>query len=360
MNATPARKPKRRPRRSHKAGLPPGSLIHLGEKKTDEPRLSLVRYDAKALEEYEISSLEDLRPLEEGRTTWINVDGLHDVQFLERLGRAYGIHALTLEDVLNTDHRPKLEEFDDYLFIVAKMVVEAVKPVPLQAEQLSIVIGRGFVLSFQERPGDTFESVRKRLRENKGRIRRLGADYLAYTLLDSVVDAYFLTLESYGDLIENLEEELLVEATTEGLRRIHRLRREVLHFRKLVWPLREVLSGMQRGESRLIEEPTRIYLRDVYDHTIQVIDTVETYRDTIAGLLELHLSETSNRMNAVIKVLTIIATIFIPITFVAGVYGMNFRFMPELEWRWGYPMSLGIMGLIAATMVLYFWRKNWL
>jgi magnesium transporter len=292
--------------------------------------------------------------------TWINVDGVHDTEAIQKLGDCFGIHALVLEDVVNTNQRPKLEIFDDYVFLVLKMLTLDKEERRPEFEQVSMVLGPNYVISFQEREGDVFETVRERIRSGKGLIRRGGADYLAYALMDAVVDGYFVVLETFGEHIETLEEELVTDAGRDTLQKLNVMKREVIYLRKSVWPLREVISALQRGESTLVKEHTRIYLRDVYDHTIQVIDTVETFRDMLTGMLDIYLSSVSNRMNEVMKVLTVIATIFIPLTFIAGVYGMNFRFMPELAWQWAYPVTWLVMVAIGILMVVYFRRKKWL
>ncbi len=227
-------------------------------------------------------------------------------------------------------------------------------------EQVSLILGPNFVLSFQENVGDVFDQIRERIRSGKGKIRKMGADYLVYTLLDAIVDNYFIILEKIGEQIEFIEERLIINPASDTLNTIHKLKREMLFLRKSVWPLREVISGMERGESSLIKGTTKIYLRDVYDHNIQIIDTIETLRDMLSGMLDIYLTSISNRLNAVMKVLTIIATIFMPLTFLAGIYGMNFKYMPELEWKWGYPLILLIMSTIGISMLFYFKRKKWL
>jgi len=288
------------------------------------------------------------------------VDGIHQVEVLELLGECFGLHPLVLEDILNTDQRPKMEDFSEYIFVVLKTFSYNDQSDEVEPEQISLILGPSLVLSFQERAGDVFDPIRERIRNGKGRIRRMGADYLAYALLDSIVDHYFIVLEQVGEDVEFLEEELVTNPTPETLQTIHNLKREMIFLRKSVWPLREVIGALERGESSLIKESTGIYLRDVYDHTIQVIDTIETFRDMISGMLDIYLSSVSNRMNEVMKVLTIIATIFIPLTLVAGIYGMNFQYMPELGWRWGYPIVWLVMLVIGAVMLVYFRRKKWL
>lgn len=348
-------------KRSEKAGLPPGTLVHIGEKKTEELKFTIMDYDETHFQEKEIKTIEECFAFKEKPTvTWINIDGLHQVEILERLGDCYGFHPLVLEDILNTDQRPKMEDYGEYIYIVLKMLDYNDISGEIEAEQISLILGPNFAISFQEREGDVFNPIRERIRNNKGRIRRMGTDFLAYALLDSIVDNYFIILEKLGEKIEFLEEKLVTEPTPETLQIIHHLKREMIFLRKAVWPLREVIGGLERGESSLVKETTRIYLRDVYDHTIQVIDTIETYRDMVSGMLDIYLSSVSNRLNAVMKVLTIIATIFMPLTFIGGIYGMNFKYMPELEWRWGYPIVLLIMLGIGIFMLIYFRKKRWL
>lgn len=347
-------------KRSKKAGLPPGTLVHIGEHKTEKVRINVIDYDEKQLNEMEALTIETCFPFRDSPTvTWINIDGVHQVDIIEKLGSCYNLHPLLLEDILNTEQRPKMEDFGDYLFLVLKML-EIDENGVIEAEQVSLVLGPNYVISFQEHEGDVFNAVRERIRKNKGRVRKSGADYLAYALMDSIVDNYFLILEQIGERIEATEQQLTENPTPETLHAIRDLKREMIFLRKSVWPLREVINTLQRGESPLIHESLGVYLRDVYDHTIQIIDTVESLRDMISGLLDVYLSSISNRMNEVMKVLTIFASIFIPLTFVAGVYGMNFKFMPELEWGWGYFAVLCVMALTAGTLLVYFRRKKWL
>lgn len=346
---------------SRKTGLPPGTLVHIGERRAEASRVTVIEYDAKDFREKQISDIEKCAPFRDTSTvSWINVDGIHDVHIIERLGRLFDMHPLILEDVLNTSQRPKFEDYESHVFAVLKMLRSPGDGELVRSEQISIVLGRNFVVSFQESIGDVFEPIRDRIRNAKGRIRKMGPDYLAYALLDAIVDGYFSVLEATGERIESLEEQLVREPTDRILREIHSLKREMIFLRRSVWPLRELIANLQRTESELVAESTGIYLRDVYDHTIQVIDTVESHRDIVASMIDLYLSSVSNRMNGVMKVLTIIATIFIPLTFVAGIYGMNFKNMPELEWRWGYAVVLLIMVVIAAGMIVYFRKKKWL
>jgi magnesium transporter len=348
-------------RTSNKVGLPPGTLVHIGEKRTEKVNITVIDYDQSHFEEKVLDTIEQCFPFKETPTvTWINIDGIHEVEIIEKIGRHFDIHPLVLEDILNTGQQPKMEDMEQYVFVILKMLFYDEETKEIKPEQVSLLLGSNFVITFQEREGDVFNPIRDRLRKAKGRMRRMKADYLAYSLLDTIVDNYFVVLEKLGEWIEGLEEELVSNPTPETLQTIHTLKRELLFLRRSVWPLREAVMSLERGESSLIHESTGIYLRDVYDHTIQVIDTTETFRDMVSGMLDVYLSSVSNRMNEVMKVLTIIATIFIPLTFIAGIYGMNFKYIPELEWHWGYIASLIVMGLIAFVMVLYFRRKRWL
>ena len=349
-------------KRSKKAGLPPGTLVHIGDKKSDLTRVTLFDYNEQGLEEKEITEAEECALFKDKSTvTWINVAGLHQVEVLEKLNECFGLHPLVLEDILNTDQRPKMEDFGDYLFIVLKTLFlnDDLKE-EVGSEQVSLILGPNFVLSFQERGGGLFDPIQERIRNGKGRVRKMGPDYLVHAILDTIIDHYFVVLEKLGERIEFLEEELVSRPTPVTLGEMHRLKREMIFLRKAVWPLREVIGSLERGESSLIQESTVIYLRDIYDHTIQVIDNIETYRDMLSGMLDIYLSSISNRMNEIMKVLTIIATIFIPLTFIVGLYGMNFKNMPELEWRWGYPLVLFLMLAVAVFMLFYFRRKKWI
>jgi magnesium transporter len=348
-------------KRSPKVGLPPGTLVHIGEKKVEKARITIMDYDETNLEEKGAKTIEESYPFKDKPTvTWINIDGLHEVEIIEKLGSHFGLHPLLLEDILNTDQRPKMEDYGDYIFVVLKMLYPGENKDEIEAEQVSLILGSNFVISLQESEGDVFDPVRDRIRKNKGRIRKAGADYLAYALLDAIVDNYFLILENVGEKIEDTEQQLATNPSPETLQYIRELKNEMIFLRKSIWPLRELINGLERCESTLIHQSTGAYLRDVYDHTIQIIDTVESYRDMISGMVDIYLSSISNKMNEVMKVLTIFASIFIPLTFVAGVYGMNFEFMPELKWHWGYFALLAVMALIGISLVFYFKRKRWL
>ena len=348
-------------KRSEKTGLPPGTLVHIGEKKAEKVNISLIDYDETQFQHQESVTVEEAVPFKEKPTvTWLTVTGLHEVKIVEEIGKAFNIHPLLLEDIVHTGQRPKLEDFGDYLFFVLKMLTYDEDTSEVLAEQVSLILGPNFVISFQENEGDVFNPVRERIRNSKGRIRKLGSDYLAYALIDAIVDNYFVILEHFGEKIEVLQEEVLSQPGPDTLQLIQATKRDMIFLRKSVWPLREAISVLYRGESSLITDGVIPYLRDVYDHTIQVIDSIETSRDMISGTLDVYLSSVSNKMNEVMKVLTIIATIFIPITFIAGVFGMNFKYMPELEWRWAYPIVWLVMLTAGISMLIGFRRRKWL
>lgn len=347
--------------RIRKAGLPPGSPVFTGRRKTEALAVSVMDYTSDQLDEIEpgdIGACFDLR--HKPSTSWISLSGLHETEKIVSLTEYFGIHPLVTEDILNIHQRPKVEFFDDYLFITLKVLDFEADTHHIGIDQISLILGDGYVLHFQEKRETLFEPLKIRIRENKGRIRKMKADYLLYAILDIIVDHYFLNLEKISDHIEQIEEKLMTDPSAELLNDIYRLKREVLFLRKSVWPLRETINQVGKNESPLVSNDINPYLRDLYDHTIQVIDSVETLRDLLTGMLDLYLSSVSNRMNQVMKMLTIIATIFIPLTFVVGIYGMNFEYMPELNWHYGYFGVLGFMFSIAAGMLVWFrWRK-WL
>ncbi len=348
-------------RRSKKAGLAPGALVHIGEKKAEKVRITLIDYDESEFQEKEVEKIEKCFPFKDKPTvTWINIDGLHNTELIEKLGKHFDLHPLVLEDILNTGQRPKIEDFEKYIFIVLKMIYYDEKENETKIEQVSLILGRNFVISFQEKVGDVFDPIRERIRKAKGRIRKAESDYLMYSLLDAIIDSYFSILEKFGDKIESLEETVVAGPKPESLQTIHGLKSEMIFLRKSVWPLREVINRLEKAESSLIKESTGLYLRDIYDHTIQIIDTIETFRDMLSGMHDTYLSSISNRMNEIMKVLTIFASIFIPLTFIAGIYGMNFQYMPELSWRWGYFGVWGIFLAAGLSMIIYFKKKKWL
>jgi magnesium transporter len=347
-------------KRSDKAGLEPGTLVHVGEKKLGRSRITVIDYDASAFLEKEVATVEECFPFKDTATvTWINVDGVEDVSVIEKLGARFDIHPLVLEDILTTSQRPKVEDLGAAVFVVLRMIECERDGSGLTTDQLSLILGPNYVLSFQETPGDCLGPVRERIRGGKGRIRKLGPDFLAYSLIDAVVDNYFFVLEKLGERIDALEEVLVAEPGREILREIHALKREMIGLRKAVWPLREVVNGIERLETSLIKKSTDVFLRDLYDHAVQVIDTVESFREILTSMLETYLSSVSNRMNEVMKVLTIISTIFIPVTFLVGVYGMNFKYMPEIGWRWSYPIVWAAILASVGGMVHYFRKKKW-
>ena len=347
-------------RKSRKIALVPRHLVR-PEKKLESVKISIIDYDEAQFKEKQVKNVEECFPFKDMPTvTWINIDGIHEVNLIEQIGIHFDMHPLIIEDIVNTDQRPKYEDFGNYIFIILRMLYYDTDIDGLKSEQISLIVGSNFVISLQEKEGDVFNPIRDKIRNAKGRVRKMGADYLAYALIDAIVDNYFAILENFGEKIENIEEELITNPTPQTLQVIHELKREMIFLRKSVWPLREVISGLQRAGSSLIHKSTVIFLRDVYDHTIQVIDTIENFRDMVSSMVDIYLSSISNKMNEVMKVLTIIATIFIPLTFITGIYGMNFRYMPELGWRWGYGMVCGVISVIAITMLFYFKKKKWL
>ena len=341
--------------------LIPGTTVFIGEQKLSEAEIHLFVYDATTLKEAQGVGQAEWREARDGPgIAWINVSGVHDVELIEQLGQDFGLHPLTTEDIANTSQRPKWEEFPNYAFIALKMIECPAGVAQVKVEHVSLILGHNYVISFLEDEGDVFESIRQRLRRGAGCMRSKQTDYLAFCLMDAVVDHYFLTVERIGDLVEELDEELLGNARHEDIPQLHRFKRNLLHLRRSIWPLREVLSSISRSETPLLQKENQLFWRDLYDHSVQVIDMVETARDTLASMHDTYLSSLSNRMNEVMKILTIISTIFIPLTFIAGVYGMNFKNMPELEWRDGYFLVLAVMLAIGISLLIYFRRRRWL
>lgn len=344
---------------SEKAGLPPGEVVFVGEQKVEQPKIHAIQYNEKDVVESDIQNISEVSNfMSKSSVTWIDIAGLHQSELIEEIGEMFKLHPLVLEDIVHTSQRPKLEEFDDYIFLVLRMFYFQDKNII--DEQVSLILGENYVITFQEQPGDIFDPIRERIRSRKFRITKSKSDYLAYSLIDAIVDNYFVILEELGDKVELIEEDLLLTPSQDTLQEIHSLKRKMISLRRSVWPLREVVNNLDRTESSLIKKTTKIFVRDVYDHTIQVIDTIENYRDILTGMLDIYLSSLSNRMNEVMKILTIIATIFIPLTFIAGVYGMNFTYMPELKWHWGYFGVWLVMIVIAIIMLFYFRKKKWL
>ncbi|MFC2156267.1 magnesium/cobalt transporter CorA [Acidobacteriota bacterium] len=343
-----------------KAGLPPGTPVYVGEERAEPVCIKVMDYDTEKFQEIETSRIDECFELSGHSTvTWINLDGIHDSEIIQEIGQKFDLHPLVLEDIVNPGQRPKMEDYGEYIYMVFNMFSFDEMSDDIQVEQISVVLGDKFVISFQERKGDIFEPIRRRIREGKGRIRKMGPDYLAYSLFDSVVDYYFIILERTGEKIEQIEEAIIEDPRAEMVHEIYKHKREVLFLRKSIWPLRESISKMEKSESPLIKKVTLKYLRDVYEHSIQIIDIVETFRDMLSGLHDSYLTSISNRMNGIMKVLTIIATIFIPLTFIAGIYGMNFDFMPETSWRWGYPAVWILFLALFFSMLVFFKKKKW-
>lgn len=344
-----------------KAGLPPGTVVYTGKKKAEKINIDMIEYTGRKFKEKRLKKVEECFPFKKTpAVTWLNITGIHNIDIIKKVGKHFGIHPLVLEDIAHAYQRPKIKDFEKYTFMILKMIYHDQNKRDIITEQISLIIGKNFVISFQETEGDIFNPIRERLRDEKDKIRENGSDYLAYSLIDSIVDNYFAVLEIVGEQIENLEKEVVEKATSSTLHRIHIIKRDLIQMRKSVWPLREVISHIERGESRIFKKSTEIYLKDIYDHTIQIVDTVETFRDMATGMIDIYLSSISNKMNEVMKVLTIFATIFIPLTFITGIYGMNFKFMPELEWQHGYFVTLGVMAVVAIILMIYFARKKWL
>ncbi|MEW6258369.1 MAG: magnesium/cobalt transporter CorA [Thermodesulfobacteriota bacterium] len=362
MSKTHGKKLRKKPERlAKKSGMPPGTMAFVGRQKVENARIDVLHYDETSVRELidaDVNQCSDVA--KEPGVTWINVNGIHDTVLIEALGQRFGLHPLTLEDIVNTTQRPKVEEFTSYLYVVLKMIGFDDTESQLKIEHVSLILGDGFVISFLEDEGDVFDPVRGRIQSTKGRIRTMKSDYLAYALVDAVVDHYFVVVERIGDRIEEIDDRILTDPNPNDIHEIHQLKDQILNLRKAVWPLREEIGALEKIESTLIRPETRVYLRDIYDHTIQIIDMLETFRDIIGNMHDTYLSSISIRMNEIMKVLTIIATIFIPLTFIVGVYGMNFENLPELKWRYGYFMVWGMMIAVAGGLIVYFKRNRWI
>ena len=341
--------------------MPPGSLIYVGKRAGHGSRMQLIDYSSDTIEEESIESVEEILPyIDKTTVTWLNVEGLGDVDLIASIGYALNIHPLVLEDILNTHQRPRFEEFDNYLYMVLKKLALEGEGFSVGYEQISILVLDNFVVTFKEKPDDTFTPLKERLENGKGRLRSLGSDYLAYGILDSIVDQGFAILDSLDEIVESTEEKLLGNPSTDTLVTIQRLKRELIHMRKSVSPLREMLAAIVRTDSVLIQEKTNIYFRDVYDHVLRIHESIDSHRDMLSSLLDIYISSVNNRMNEVMKVLTVFASIFIPLTFIAGIYGMNFEYMPELKWKWAYPTLWTSFVIIPVVLIIYFRRKKWL
>ena len=349
-------------KRAHKSGMPPGTLVYATDKPaTQDARITLFDFDEQHVVENVVHDIAECVPFTQAHTvTWINVDDVQVSGVLEAFGNALGFHPLMLEDILHTDQRPKYEDYGDYIFLVLKMLDFDAAKNEIVIEQLSLVLGENYIISFQERPGDMFDALRDRIRKNASRIRKSRSDYTAYALMDSVVDRYFDVLEKVGEKIEALEVLLAKNPKPDTLRSIHKLRQELIFLRKSVWPLRDVVASMQRAESPLIHESTELFLRDLHDHVIRVTDSIDTYRDMLSSMQDVYLSSISNRTNEIMKVLTLFSSIFLPLTFIVGVFGMNFRNFPELDWPYGLQATMVLMMLVGVGMYLFFKFKKWI
>jgi magnesium transporter len=347
---------------SVKSGLPPGSLIHVGDVLESETTISAIDYSKEVLDEQSIQSIDDLLKYKDSDTvTWVIIEGLANVDIVESIGKMFGIHQLVLEDILNTHQRAKFEEHDNYLYIVLKCLLSDGEQFAVSKEQISLLVMKNFVFTFKEKKDDFLLPVQQRIRTSSGKFRKLGSDYLTYAILDQIVDQNFILIDSLDETITSIEDNLMsAEPAKNILNAIQKLKRQVITIRKYTSPVRELVAGMLRSESELIDEKTHIYLRDVYDHAIRVTESIESYREILLGLLDIYASDLSNRMNEVMKVLTMFASIFIPLTFLAGVYGMNFDNMPELGWEWAYPALWGVFLTVAIVLLIYFKKRKWL
>ncbi|MHA2273619.1 MAG: magnesium/cobalt transporter CorA [Candidatus Hodarchaeales archaeon] len=347
-------------KRAKTAALPPGTLVHIEEQELEKTRISLINYDESRFLEKDAEKVEECSAFRDrSGVTWIAIEGVHEINILEKLTHEFGFHPLVQEDIVHTIQRPKADQYETYLFIVLRSL-HYNEEEELKSEQVSLALGQNYVVLFQEKKSDIFDPIRKRIKNAKSRIRMMGADFLAYSIIDAVVDNYFISLENIGEKIEDLEDELLIDPTPETLLMIHTLKREIILLRRTVWPLREVIRRLEKQESPFVQDTTQIYLRDVYDHTIHVAETIATFGETLSAMLEVYLSSITLKTNEVMKVLTIIATIFIPLTFLTGIYGMNFEHMPELSWSWSYPLVWSVMFTTALLMLAFFKKKDWL
>jgi magnesium transporter len=351
---------KSKKRISKKAGLPPGSLVHIGQKYSENEEIELITYSQTKIDGFSNKNWQEIFDnIHTDQTNWLNFEGLHNVKVIEQFGKEFNLHPLLLEDVLNAEHRPSSEDYEGSVFFSLK-AVNKIEESLIQYEHISLVLGPYYIISFQEKAGDLFGPIRERLQNSQSKLRGRQADYLFYRLIDTVVDSYYHVLELLGERIEMLEDRVFAKPDNQSLQEIQNLKKDLVHLRKAVYPLREALSKLAKDPGELIKAETDTYFRDVYDHVIHIIETVETYRDLTSGLMDMYMNILSNRMNEVMKVLTIVATIFIPLTFIAGIYGMNFKYMPELAWKWGYPLVWGIMITVAIFMLLYFRKRRWL
>ncbi|NVM37022.1 MAG: magnesium/cobalt transporter CorA [Candidatus Lokiarchaeota archaeon] len=357
----PPRKASNSSKKKKKVGLPPGTLIYTGDKVKEKTKIKVTDYTVDHFNFQEFKDIEiDLTKIEKPLIRWVDIYGLTQVKVIEEVGHQFRLHPLVLEDILSPNQRPKLEDYESYIFVVLKKLSWNQEEDEFEYEQISLILGENYVISFQERDTNLFNPIYERIQVPKGRVRLMGADYLFYVLIDIIIDNYFIVLEKVGEDIENIEDILIKNPVPETLQLIYRLKRSSIELRKSIWPIREVINRLQREQSKLIREELQIYLRDIYDHIFRISDLLENYRDIIFGMLDMYLSSVSNKMNDIMKVLTIISTIFIPLSFLAGFYGMNFLNMPELAQPYSYPILICIMGLIAFIMIYFFKKKRWL
>jgi magnesium transporter len=346
---------------SEKAGMPPGSLVHVGDVLKTESRITLIDYSAEHIEEQAVYAIEEILPYQDKETiTWVNIEGLKNIALIESIGNAFNIHPLVLEDILNTHQRPKFEEYEDYLYIVLKGLSVDSEELSVNYEQISIIVLDNLIFTFKEVEDDLFAPIIKRLKNGKGKIRNLGTDYMTYAILDMIVDQNFVLLETLDEILDSIEDELLTNPTAGTLTSIQRIKRELISIRRSVLPVRDMLNAIIRSDSALIHERVHIYLRDVYDHALRISESIESYRDILSGLMDIYVSSVSNKMNEIMKILTVFASIFIPLTFIAGIYGMNFEYMPELRWKWAYPVLWIVFITIPVVLLVYFRKKKWL
>ena len=346
---------------SEKAGMPPGSLVHVGDVLKTESRITLIDYSAEHIEEQAVYAIEEILPYKDKATiTWVNIEGLKNIALIESIGNAFNIHPLVLEDILNTHQRPKFEEYEDYLYIVLKGLSVDSEELFVNYEQISIIVLDNLIFTFKEVEDDLFAPIIKRLKNGKGKIRNLGTDYMTYAILDMIVDQNFVLLETLDEILDSIEDELLTNPTAATLASIQRIKRELISIRRSVLPVRDMLNAIIRSDSALIHERVHIYLRDVHDHALRISESIESYRDILSGLMDIYVSSVSNKMNEIMKILTVFASIFIPLTFIAGIYGMNFEYMPELRWKWAYPVLWIAFITIPVVLLVYFRKKKWL
>lgn len=350
--------PRNRPK---KPGTSPGSLILTGQKRVQKAKIEYFEFSQSHLKENVNSNADEILSIKDSdNNIWVNIDGLHETDLIQKIGSRYNIHPLNLEDILDVNSRPKIDEMDEYIFLSFKMLSWSAGTKKLSQEQLSIILGDRWVLSFQELPGDSFDPIRERLRSGKGRMRKMGVDYLAYALIDALVDYYFVIAEEIGERIDVIDKKVLDNPSPLLLKQIQTLKNELVKVRKAIWPLRDIISTLERNDSGLVRAETNVFLRDLHDHVIQLIETIETYRDLVGGLFDIYLSSQSNRTNEVIRLLTVITSVFIPLTFIVGVYGMNFKVFPELDWHYGYAMVWAAMIIIATGMLVFFRKRDWI